>query len=155
VFRSHLGAHEVSYRHTRSGLLADGFTDVRLLSATPSTVVLEVAGVRRAFSVATYPDLVCVDSPLGPVVLTPVARFTDPSTQLAPGSLLAPMPGTVIRIAAAESDQVTPGQPLLWLEAMKMEHKITAPAAGTLTELPVKAGQQVELGTILAVVTTD
>jgi propionyl-CoA carboxylase alpha chain len=155
VFRSHLGAHEVSYRHTRSGLLADGFTDVRLLSATPSTVVLEVAGVRRAFSVATYPDLVCVDSPLGPVVLTPVARFTDPSTQLAPGSLLAPMPGTVIRIAAAEGDQVTPGQPLLWLEAMKMEHKITAPAAGTLTELPVKAGQQVELGTILAVVTTD
>jgi propionyl-CoA carboxylase alpha chain len=38
---------------------------------------------------------------------------------------------------------------------MKMEHKITAPAAGILTELPVKAGQQVELGTILAVVSTS
>jgi propionyl-CoA carboxylase alpha chain len=62
------------------------------------------------------------------------------------------MPGTVVRVAVSEGDAVVQGQPLLWLEAMKMEHKITAPVTGTLTELPVKAGQQVELNAILAVV---
>jgi propionyl-CoA carboxylase alpha chain len=148
------GDHEVSYRHTRDGLVADGYPDVRLLSSTPTRVELELAGVRRTFRVAAYPDLVCVDSALGSVALTPVARFTDPAQQVAPGSLLAPMPGTVIRVAVSAGDQVEQGQPLLWLEAMKMEHKITAPASGTLTSLPVETGQQVELGAVLAVVST-
>ena len=43
----------------------------------------------------------------------------------------------------------------MWLEAMKMQHRITAPAAGTLTDLPVAPGQQVEMGALLAVVETD
>ena len=47
---------------------------------------------------------------------------------------------------------MTAGDPLLWLEAMKMEHRIAAPAGGVVTELPVTVGQQVEVGTILAVV---
>ena len=79
-------------------------------------------------------------------------RFTDPASHAAAGSLLAPMPGTVARIAAAVGDQVSAGQPLLWLEAMKMEHLIAAPAAGIVAELPVAAGQQVEVGSVLAVV---
>lgn len=63
------------------------------------------------------------------------------------------MPGTVIRIGEfLPSDQVRAGQPLLWLEAMKMEHVITAPVTGTLTELTAEVGRQVELGTVLAVV---
>jgi len=45
---------------------------------------------------------------------------------------------------------VRAGQPLLWLEAMKMEHTITAPADGVLVELNVTAGQQVEVGAVLA-----
>jgi biotin carboxyl carrier protein len=60
------------------------------------------------------------------------------------------MPGTVIRIAAAAGDTVTAGQPLIWLEAMKMEHTITAPADGILTQLNVSTGQQVEVGAVLA-----
>lgn len=63
------------------------------------------------------------------------------------------MPGTVVRtIDIAVGDHVTAGQPLLWLEAMKMEHKITAPASGTLTALHATPGLQVEVGTLLAVV---
>ena len=62
------------------------------------------------------------------------------------------MPGTVARVGVAVGDQVAPGQPLLWLEAMKMEHVIAAPAAGIVAELPVAAGQQVEVGSVLAVV---
>ncbi|WP_026125981.1 acetyl-CoA carboxylase biotin carboxyl carrier protein subunit, partial [Nocardiopsis gilva] len=46
-------------------------------------------------------------------------------------------------------------QPLMWLEAMKMEHRITAPAAGTVTDLPVSPGQRVDAGAALAVVDAD
>jgi propionyl-CoA carboxylase alpha chain len=64
------------------------------------------------------------------------------------------MPGTVVRVAEGltEGTTVQAGQPLLWLEAMKMEHRITAPATGTLTELKAVPGQQVTVGSLLAVV---
>jgi propionyl-CoA carboxylase alpha chain len=82
--------------------------------------------------------------------LTAAPRFVDPSAEVAAGSLLAPMPGSVIRLGAALGDTVTAGQPILWLEAMKMEHTVTAPTAGVLVELPVAVGQQVEVGSVLA-----
>ncbi|MFH8630247.1 acetyl/propionyl/methylcrotonyl-CoA carboxylase subunit alpha [Streptomyces lydicus] len=140
--------HEVRYRHTRDGLAADG---VQVVHADAGRVVLETGGVRRTFTVARYGDRVHVNG----TALTALPRFPDPAAQTAPGSLLAPMPGTVVRIAEGltEGARVEAGQTLLWLEAMKMEHKITAPAAGTLTALPVRTGRQVEVGALLAVVT--
>lgn len=98
---------------------------------------------------------VYVDGPTASYRLLAHPRFTDPRTATAPGSLLAPMPGTVVRIAdgLGEGSAVTAGQPLIWLEAMKMEHRITAPASGTLTALHAVPGQQVEVGALLAVVT--
>ena len=106
--------------------------------------------VRRSFDVAAYGSEIFVDSSLGPVALTAAPRFVDPSAEVAAGSLLAPMPGSVIRLGAALGDAVTAGQPILWLEAMKMEHTVTAPTAGVLVELPVAVGQQVEVGSVLA-----
>ena len=144
--------YEIGYRIDRTGLIVDGRDDVRLASMKPDLVELEAAGVLYRFAVAAYPGLVCVDSGLGPVALRPLPRFTDPAAQAGAGSLLAPMPGTVSRIAVSVGDQVNQGQPLLWLEAMKMEHVISAPAAGIVAELPVAAGQQVEVGSVLAVV---
>ncbi|MFI5676621.1 acetyl/propionyl/methylcrotonyl-CoA carboxylase subunit alpha [Streptomyces cellulosae] len=139
--------HEVRYRHTRAGLEADG---VRVIHADARLVVLEVAGVRRKFEVARYGDQVYVNGD----ALTALPRFPDPTTQLAPGSLVAPMPGTVVRVAEGltEGAAVQAGQPLLWLEAMKMEHRITAPVTGTLSALHVTLGQQVSVGSLLAVV---
>jgi len=146
------GDHDVRYLLTRSGLRAEGFDDVSLVSSAPDHVVLDLAGLQRRFGVARYGDTVCVDSPLGPVALTAVPRFVDPSTVVAEGSLLAPMPGAVIRLGAAEGDHVEAGQPILWLEAMKMEHTVKAPTSGVLTELPVVVGQQVDVGSVLAIV---
>jgi propionyl-CoA carboxylase alpha chain len=159
--RARYAGHDIGFRVDRSGLSTDAADDVRLLSVAPDRVVLQVAGVRRAFDVAAYPatagqpGLVCVDSSLGPVTLVPEPRFTDPAAQLTAGSLLAPMPGTVARIVAAVGDQVRAGQPLLYLEAMKMEHAISAPVAGAVAELPVAPGQQVEVGSVLAVVKAE
>jgi propionyl-CoA carboxylase alpha chain len=143
---------EIGYRIDRTGLVVDGRDDVRLESMTPDVVELTASGIRHRFEVAYYPGLVCVDSGLGPVALKPVPRFTDPAAQVGAGSLLAPMPGTVARVGVTVGEHVTQGQPLLWLEAMKMEHVISAPAAGIVAELPVAAGQQVEVGSVLAVV---
>ncbi len=142
-------------RLDRDGLHAEDFPGVRLLSAASGRVELEVDGVRREFAVGRHGDQVFVDSAAGSRTLVARPRFPDPTARTEPGSLLAPMPGTVVRVAdgLAEGDHVEAGAPLLWLEAMKMEHKITAPASGTLSALHVKAGRQVEVGTLLAVVT--
>ncbi|GHI06893.1 acetyl-/propionyl-CoA carboxylase subunit alpha [Streptomyces cellostaticus] len=139
--------HEVRYRHTRQGLAADG---VRVVHADARLVVLEADGVQRRFEIARYGNQVHVNA----TALTALPRFPDPTAQHAPGSLLAPMPGTVVRIAEGltEGATVQAGEPLIWLEAMKMQHQIAAPVAGTLTALQVKPGQQVEPGMLLAVV---
>ncbi len=143
--------YEIVYSLTRDGLKADGF-EAELVTAEPGRVVLDVAGVRRTFDVARHDGVSYVDSALGSVALTAAPRFADPDAALAAGSLVAPMPGTVVRLAVQAGDPVKAGDPLLWLEAMKMEHRIAAPADGVVTELPVTVGQQVEVGTILAVV---
>ncbi|MFI2760147.1 acetyl/propionyl/methylcrotonyl-CoA carboxylase subunit alpha [Streptomyces echinatus] len=141
--------HEVRYRYTREGLAADG---VRVVHADAGLVVLEVDGVRRKFEVCRYGDQVHVNT----VRLTALPRFPDPASQLAPGSLVAPMPGTVVKIAdgLTEGATVQAGQGLIWLEAMKMQHQISAPATGTLTALHAEPGRQVEPGMLLAVVQT-
>jgi acyl-CoA carboxylase subunit alpha len=141
--------YDIDYRLTRDGLVAEG--NALLVEAAADRVVLEVDGVRRSFDVAAYPGLVCV----GAVALVPVERFADPAGQLVAGSLVAPMPGTVVRVGVAVGDKVTAGQGLVWLEAMKMEHTISAPADGVLVELSVAAGQQVEVGAVLAVVRVE
>jgi propionyl-CoA carboxylase alpha chain len=58
----------------------------------------------------------------------------------------------VIAVRAAVGDVVEEGRPILVMEAMKMQHTIAAPYAGTVTELAAEAGAQVEAGTVLAVV---
>ncbi|WP_433524418.1 acetyl/propionyl/methylcrotonyl-CoA carboxylase subunit alpha [Nocardia pseudovaccinii] len=150
------GTHDIGYRFTRTGVAVDGHDGLELVQAGPERVVLAVPGerglVRRQFDIARYGDLVCVDSPLGPVSVRRLPRFSDPADQVAHGSLLAPMPGSVIRIGAEVGSAVEQGQPILWLEAMKMEHTISAPAAGVLSALNVTVGQQVDVGAVLAVV---
>ncbi|WP_173091548.1 acetyl/propionyl/methylcrotonyl-CoA carboxylase subunit alpha [Actinomadura verrucosospora] len=156
--RSFDGPHgriDVDYRLGRDGLASDLCPGTALVSAVPDRVVLDRDGLRETFTVATAGDGVFVDSRLGPVALRAVPRFTDPSAQIAPGSLLAPMPGTVVRVETEPGAAVAEGQTLVVLEAMKMEHRIAAPAAGTVAELNVEAGRQVESGAVLAVISVE
>ncbi len=66
------------------------------------------------------------------------------------GAILSPMPGKVIAVEVAEGDAVIAGQKLLTLEAMKMEHSLTAPFDGTVAELNASVGGQVSEGALLA-----
>jgi propionyl-CoA carboxylase alpha chain len=143
--------HRIEYRFTRTGLALPQDASVQLVSASTDEVVLaDGNGVACSFAVARHDLDVYVDSARGPVHLVAVPRFPDPVSSVEQGSLVAPMPGNVIRLGAQVGDTVTAGQPLIWLEAMKMEHTITAPADGVLTHLNVDTGQQVEVGAVLA-----
>ncbi|MBV9291265.1 MAG: biotin/lipoyl-binding protein, partial [Frankiales bacterium] len=160
----------VGYRLDRAGAVEltvdDAALDVVLHSAVwgaeragavGEVVDATVDGVRRRFTVAVSTSTIDVDSPLGSSSYAVVPRFPDLAADVAAGSLVAPMPGSVVRVLVEKGAQVSAGDPLVVLEAMKMEHTVAAVTAGMVTEVPVNAGQQVEAGAVLVVVeeTTD
>ncbi|GGJ17179.1 acetyl/propionyl/methylcrotonyl-CoA carboxylase subunit alpha [Streptomyces brasiliensis] len=83
----------------------------------------------------------------------PVAASLTRAAHTGADSLTAPMPGTVTVVKVAVGDEVTAGQSLLVVEAMKMEHVVSAPHAGTVAELDVTPGTTVAMDQVLAVVT--
>jgi acetyl/propionyl-CoA carboxylase alpha subunit len=124
-----------------------------ILHAAGSELVdLEVDGLRQVYLVHRVGAQTYVDASNGSSALSEVPRFGEPDKLAPTGSLLAPMPGLVLRVLADVGATVTAGQPLVVLEAMKMEQTVTAPADGVLAELRAKAGEQVAAGQILAVV---
>jgi acetyl/propionyl-CoA carboxylase alpha subunit len=146
-------ALRVGYRFARDGKLAalrvnDEDIDATLIRCEPDVVELEVDGLRRRFAVRPR----AVNTTDGQVDLRELPRFADAADDTPAGSLTSPMPGLVVRVLAAAGEAVTKGQPLLVLEAMKMEHEIAAPADGALSELRVSEGAQVEAGAVLAVI---
>ncbi len=142
----------------RDGYVVDGFS---VVSASPTRVGLVADGVTSYTDVLIGaaerggPREIHVDAGVGYVRFREVPRFTDPADQVASGSLLAPMPGTVVSVAVEAGAEVEAGATVLVLEAMKMQHTVSAPLAGTVTEVPVAVGQQVAAGDVLAVVSSD
>jgi propionyl-CoA carboxylase alpha chain len=114
---------------------------------------VEHDGLRAAYEVHVVGDRCYVDGPDGGTTFVEQPRFPEPTASMEPGSLTAAMPGAVTRVAVREGERVAAGQPVLVLEAMKMEHPVLAPADGVVTHLYVEVGQQVETGAVLAVVT--
>jgi propionyl-CoA carboxylase alpha chain len=141
----------VGYRFARDGVLVEGRDDVVCVSATPDEVVLEVAGVEHRLRTSGAESPV-VEGDGWSVSLRALPRFPDAATSLAEGSLVAPMPGTVTAVHVAVGDPVVAGQPLLVLEAMKMQHPVVAGAPGVVRSLDVVPGAQVDAGTVLAVI---
>ena len=115
-------------------------------------MTLEADGIRTTYDVTVTGDVVDVDSPQGHVALRREPRFTDPADAVASGSLLAPMPGTVVSVAVEVGAEVVAGQPVLVLEAMKMQHTVSAPYAGVVSRIEVTARDPVAAGEVLAVV---
>ncbi len=147
----------VGYRFNRGtlgSLSIDGKPPPEVVAhaVAADSVDLSIGGVRRRYRVRRDGDRVEVNDPAGQCSLRELDRFPDAAGAAGAGSLLAPMPGKVIRVDASPGDEVAAGQPLLVLEAMKMEHEIVAPAAGVLTSLPVSVGDQVDAGTLLAAI---
>ncbi|MGK2849778.1 MAG: biotin carboxylase N-terminal domain-containing protein [Candidatus Limnocylindrales bacterium] len=103
-------------------------------------VHVDVDGRSVAFSIAPPPDI------------DRAVRAAAQAHGGGPVDLVAPMPGQVIAIHAAAGDTVTAGDPIVTLEAMKMEHAASAPIDGRLADVLVSPGDQVVRGQILATV---
>ena len=84
-------------------------------------------------------------------VSAPAAQSEAHSSAAEPadGAVVSPMPGTVVKLVAAQGEKVAKGQPVLVLEAMKMENEITAPKDGVLSSVYVSEGQTVAGGEAL------
>ncbi|WP_322920518.1 acetyl/propionyl/methylcrotonyl-CoA carboxylase subunit alpha [Nocardioides renjunii] len=141
----------------RDGFRSAGEEDLHVIEATPRRVVVERGGFRQSIDVHIDPvtgEVHLDDDSMVRQSLRLLPRFTDPADAVASGSLLAPMPGTVVTVAVEPGDAVAAGDVVLVLEAMKMQHTVTAPHDGTVAEVNVEPGAQVASGEVLAVVAT-
>ncbi|MEU4443495.1 biotin carboxylase N-terminal domain-containing protein [Actinosynnema sp. NPDC050801] len=150
---------EVDYLHTRAGVRTS--LGLAVVKASPHEVTFERDGVRTTYPVAVHGDRVevgPVDSGTagsGAVSLRLRPRFPEPGVKVAEGATVAPMPGTVVRVAVEPGQRVEAGAELLVLEAMKMEHRVLVATGGEVAEVLVQAGRQVDAGDVLAVVVED
>ena len=109
------------------------------LTAAPAAPVAPVAPAPQAAAPAPAPAAPAAPAP---------APAAAPAASGA-GDVVAPMPGTVLKVNVNNGDTVASGDVILILEAMKMENEIVAPCAGTVT-LNVKAGETVDTDAVLA-----
>ncbi|WP_459548091.1 acetyl/propionyl/methylcrotonyl-CoA carboxylase subunit alpha [Nocardia sp. X0981] len=124
--------------------------------AAAHTVTLTLDGVRGRYRIAESGEQIWVAGASGVAVLRELAeesvRAADATAHDA--EIRSPMPGTVLAVAAESGATVAAGTPILVVEAMKMEHSLTAPAAGTV-EILVAPGDSVRLDQVLARVHTE
>ena len=123
-FTSPRGRIDTSYRWLGNQISIDGAGGDGPLATThaiePDQVWLESGGVRYRFGVTRSGQDLWVDSPLGSVKLSLIDQLAVAERIAETGSLIAPMPGNVTKIAAVVGDPVTAGQLVLVVEAMKM-----------------------------------
>ena len=86
------------------------------------------------------------------VALSLLPDFVPPGADQAAGGCVAPMPGKVVKVHVAEGQDVSKGDALVVLEAMKMEQTLAAPADGTVQAIHVSEGDQVDGGQVLLIV---
>ena len=134
-----IGDHTVRYAFDRANRLA-------MLEVNGEALELTDLTLDRLHRVRTrvVGDTVHVAGGLHAFDVPP--RFADPDEAGRAGSTVAPMPGKVVRLLVAQGDSVAAGQPLLTIEAMKMEHQVVAPSAGVVAEVFVQPGQQLGHG---------
>jgi propionyl-CoA carboxylase alpha chain len=144
---------KVTYRTLRDGRFrfGDG-THARIHRWSIDGIDVEVDGRRSGAKVTRAGDRIFVHGHRGDVELVIQPRFEIPGTEDASGGLVARMPGKVIDLRVRVGDSVKAGETLVVLEAMKMEHPMSAREDGVVTEIRVAVGEQVESGTLLLVV---
>ena len=118
-------------------------------NASDEDIDLAIDGRRMKFQMRSKGLVWQTHGPSGDIQIEESPRFVMPDEAELSGGLVAPMPGKVLATAVAEGDNVEAGQLLVVLEAMKMEHRIVAPAAGIVTKIHIEVGEQVEKDVVL------
>jgi propionyl-CoA carboxylase alpha chain len=128
---------------------------VLVVEAGEREMVIEIDDIRRRFSVTVHSGVTFVHGSLGSAELVAIPRFATHGSDDVAGSYVAPMPGAVREVRVSVGDRVEEGTVMLILEAMKMEHPITAHGDGVVTEVRVEVDQMVEPDEVLVVVEAD
>ena len=113
---------------------------------TPEGISLQLDEKFITATVTENKDNITLNDGFGDVVFKRLPKFSDPNELIIEGSLTAPMPGKILKINIKKGSRVSQGEALIILEAMKMEHTIKTNTEGTVTEVFVKVGDQVENG---------
>jgi len=146
----------VEYRHHGDNRFTvwagESEREIRVISWAPPRLTWEENGHRQSARVIFDGDGAYVHGSDFSVGLLRKPRFPDKSLAVPPGGCIAPMPGKIIELRVAEGDAVEAGQVLLIMEAMKMEHSVTAPQSGTVAQVTVALGDQVDADALLIVV---
>jgi len=148
---------EVRGRDGRYSVSLDGATlDVDVATTGPHFSSLLLEGESHEVGLERRPNgyTVSLRDRVLTVDLAEAARGGSPPARRGqgPARLTAPMPGRVVRVLEPPGADVTAGQGLVVIEAMKMENEIRAPRPGRVLEVAVQEGQAVEAGALLAVV---
>ena len=122
---------------------------LRVVASSPELVLEDESGVRRSFAVMRQGLTHHVFAGGRDFTLAEEPRFPERRAARDEGGLAAPMPGRVVKVLVAEGDPCSPGQPLVILEAMKMEHAVKTAHAGRVKRLLVREGDPVEAGAVL------
>jgi propionyl-CoA carboxylase alpha chain len=121
----------------------------RLLALSDSFIDLELDGIRRHCTVVPSTDETVVESAQGQSIFRGVASTGSAHGTQSVGAAVAPIPGVVIAAPASPGDIVAAGDTLVILEAMKMEHRITASGAGVVARVHTTVGDSVEYRQVL------
>ena len=118
-------------------------------------LALEVDGRRRTYQVTCTAAGLTVAGPQGTATWQREPDFVDHDVTAGGAGPVAPLPGTVLAVHVTTGATVSDGDPLVVIEAMKMEHVIRAGADGTVTEVRVEVGDRVDAGDLVVLLDTD
>jgi acetyl-CoA carboxylase biotin carboxylase subunit len=162
--RFRIGSDDVEISWSRTGAGAyfarvfDSTVTAQALSSTSEglsgVIRIEIDGVQRAFRVVEAGDELYVHSSLGSLVIKRPPRHPAPQAASEQASANSPMPGKVLKILVETGRKVSAGDPLIILEAMKMEHTMRAALDGVVEAVLVSDGEVVGPGQLLVQITS-
>jgi propionyl-CoA carboxylase alpha chain len=144
---------EVSWRHVAGEdyevQVFGSSVAAQVISCEPDAIRLSLAGIQRSFRIVSANDRFYVHSTLGSQVIRRIPRHPVRQSVSEEGAASSPMPGQVLKVLVAVGQRVVTGEPLIILEAMKMEHTMRAAVDGVVEEILVEQGDVVGPGQAL------
>ena len=149
-------AFTVRYKQQRNGSFLDDNNQIAIINdVTDEFIDIEFDNVRRRVNITRYENLYLVQHDRGHKLIKLLPRFKNEQDLIQKGSLTSPMPGKVTEMNVKVGDNITKGQKLLVMEAMKMNHSISSDRDGVVKEIYVNIGDQLETGTSLLLLKSD